>query len=190
MEVLCIQGSPRKQGNTATVLGWVEDELRAAGHQVERLDIVEMDIRGCMEDFACQKIPDRPGCSMEDDGEAVLQRILAADLVVLASPVFCWGFTAQMKALLDRCICLCKISDTDDPVYLMEGKPLALVSTAAGPKEGNMDIISEMFSRCVEYQRCRSAGQLLIPRCESYAELGEEIEASARAFGKRLAAGA
>jgi len=186
MKVLCLQGSPRREGNTATVLAWVEEELAAMGHDVEHIDIVDLSIEGCREDLSCQRVVDEPACAVHDDADLVFEKMLGADLIVFASPLFCWGFSAQMKALLDRSICLCKTSDSVAPKFLVEGKRMALVCTAAGPKDGNMDIIPEVLSRYAQYQRCEPVGDLLVPRCSEPSELDNRVKDEARKFARTI----
>ena len=94
---------------------------------------------------------------------------------------------AQMKALVDRCICLCKVPEGEDPVYLLEGKHLALVSTAAGPVEGNMDLLSRVFDGMAEYMHFKNAGELLVPLCSTPTNLGNDVEEKARAFAHTIA---
>jgi multimeric flavodoxin WrbA len=60
MKIVSVLGSPRKKGNTARVLGWVEEELVAAGHEVDHLDIVDRTVNGCVECYTCQKNPTSP----------------------------------------------------------------------------------------------------------------------------------
>jgi multimeric flavodoxin WrbA len=187
MKVLCLQGSPRREGNTATVLAWVEDEFATMGHEVDHIDVVDLNIEGCREDMSCQRVPDKPACAVHDDADLVFEKMLGSDLIVFASPLFCWGFSAQMKALLDRSICLCKTSDSAAPRFLLEGKRMALVCTAAGPKDGNMDIIPEVLSRYAQYQRCEPVGDLLVPRCTEPSELDERVKDEARKFARTVA---
>ena len=56
MNITTILGSPRKSGSTATVLGWVENELEANGHHIDRIDIMKCGIKnGCLGCYACNK---------------------------------------------------------------------------------------------------------------------------------------
>ena len=190
MHILSLQGSPRKDGNTAAVLGCVEESLAQAGHVIERVDIVDCDIAGCDECLTCQEAPDAPDCAIVDDANEIFQKMIETEVIVFASPVFCWGFTAQLKALLDRSICLCKMHDDQPSKPLLEGTPMALVATAGGPEEGNMDLIDEAFSRYVRYMRGRRAGRLLVPRCTTPSDLPEDIEERAAAFAAKLVAAA
>jgi hypothetical protein len=52
MRVMTILGSPRRQGNTAKVLGWIEDQLRAAGRQVDAANILDYHVQGCGDSLA------------------------------------------------------------------------------------------------------------------------------------------
>jgi multimeric flavodoxin WrbA len=81
MKVLTILGSPRKKGNTATVLRHFEN-LVAEHHQVDRVNITEQDVRGCLGCGACKKKPDEPGCIQKDDAVSIFNRMLNSDIVV------------------------------------------------------------------------------------------------------------
>ena len=186
MHVLSLQGSPRKDGNTAAVLGCVEEGLAKGGHVIDRVDIVDCEIAGCDECLTCQQGSDAPDCAILDDANEIFQKMVETDLIVFASPVFCWGFSAQLKALLDRSICLCKMHDDEPCIPLLRETPMALVATAAGPEDGNMDLIAETFSRYVRYMRGRQAGQLLVPRCTTPSDLPEDVEERAQAFAASL----
>jgi multimeric flavodoxin WrbA len=188
VKVLSLLGSPRAKGNTATVLEWVEETLRSEGHAVERLHVGAHQIRGCDESLNCQRVREEPGCDLPDDVNKIFEKMVASDLVMFATPLFCWSFTAQMKALLDRGICLCKLQNTDGVNFLLQGKPLALVCTAGGPEHGNMDLITEIFTRYAEYQRAVMAGALLVPRCTTPEALPSEVRKRANDFARELIA--
>jgi multimeric flavodoxin WrbA len=55
MRIMTILGSPRRHGNTATVLTWIEDWLRSEDHEVDRANILDYSVRGCGECMACKK---------------------------------------------------------------------------------------------------------------------------------------
>ena len=59
MKVMTILGSPRRNGNTAKVLGQFESMI-SNGHEVERIDIVDSNVKGCVGCYACQQKPDEP----------------------------------------------------------------------------------------------------------------------------------
>ena len=172
MKIITILGSPRKKGNTAAVLAQFEDLLKA-DHKVERINITDVKIKGCLGCDGCYRELDEPGCKRHDDGADVLTRLLAADVVVYASPVYCWGFTAQMKALIDRHYCLVKWQDGQVVSALFKGKPALLLVTCGGSTENNADLVFPMFDRQMDYLGGRVLGKYAVDNCTTPAELGE-----------------
>lgn len=186
MKFVTVMGSPRKDGNTAKVLAWAEEELKAQGHEVDHIDIIDCRIAYCDGCFQCQHVDAGPGCPQDDDANVIFKRMVDADGMILASPLYCWGFPAPLKALLDRGVCLIKRPATEDAVYLLEGKRAGLLVTAGGPDEGNADLIAETFRRYTEYLRCESRGRLVVPYCRQGAELGPNVQVQARDFALDL----
>ena len=99
MRVLGLQGSPRLKGNTATLLDAFLNEAGRLGAITERLDVVRQTISPCVECGTCEK---EGFCPFDDDMQEVYGLLWHADLVVLATPIFFYGPTAQLKALIDR----------------------------------------------------------------------------------------
>jgi multimeric flavodoxin WrbA len=183
MKVMTILGSPRKKGNTAKVLGWMEDELRAAGSEVERVVLVEHEIKGCLGCYACKRNDKSPGCVQKDDAVAIFTRMMEADAIVYASPLYCWDFTAQMKSFIDRHICLVKEFGTPDHKSALRGKRTALLVTCEDAIENNADVIQIVFDRCNEFLETTVAGKSIIPFCTTPDALSDE----ARQTAKKLA---
>ena len=186
MKFVTVMGSPRRDGNTAKALAWTEEELKAQGHEVDHIDIMDCKITYCDACFRCQNVDGGPACPQDDDGNAVFQRMIEADGVLLATPLYCWGFSAPMKALLDRGVCLIKRPGSDDAVYLLGGKRAGLLVTAGGPDDGNADLIVETFKRYTEYLRCEPKGKLVVPYCRQGAELGPNVQVQARDLAQDL----
>ncbi len=101
MLVLGINGSPRKKSNSGFLLDAFLAEAGKLGAEVALIDVPRRDIRPCMEYTVCEK---RGTCPIDDDmaaeGYTLLRR---ADVVVVATPVFFYNMSAQLKALVDRC---------------------------------------------------------------------------------------
>jgi multimeric flavodoxin WrbA len=182
MRLATVLGSPRKRGNTAAVLEQFENLVRGQ-HEVDRINVTDYEIRGCLGCDRCKRVHDRPGCVQVDAAVGVLERIMGADAVVYATPLYVWSFSAQLKALMDRHYCLVKAIGEGGRRSLVEGKRAALLVTCAGPREGNADLIQEIFRREMSYGRCRVVGIYIVPDCTSPQALG------ARAFdvAKRMA---
>jgi len=100
MKVLGIMGSPRRKGNTEILLDWVLAGAEASGAQVEKVIVSELRISPCREIYACLK---DGNCAIKDDMQALYTKLLEADRIIFASPIFFYGITSQAKALVDRC---------------------------------------------------------------------------------------
>jgi multimeric flavodoxin WrbA len=187
VNIVSVFGSPRKKGNTAAVLNWVEEELRSQGHEVDRINIKDHAINGCIECYVCQTKPDEPGCPQKDDLLDVMSRVIDADVVIYASPMFCWSWTAQIKPFIDRHFCL--VTDSGSPQWksLIEGKKAALVMTLGGPMEGNGDLLVKQFEGLVEYGKAVVAGMLTVPFCSTPEAIGGDVKEQAVTFAQELA---
>jgi multimeric flavodoxin WrbA len=99
MKVLGIFGSPRRGGNTELLL---EEALKGAekeGTEVERIYLSDFTITPCKECHGCDNTGN---CVILDDMEKIYPKLLEADVLILASPIFFYGVTAWAKALIDR----------------------------------------------------------------------------------------
>jgi len=99
MMVLGIYGSPRKAGNTDLMLDAFLDGAAKAGGEVQRLYSRDLNIQGCLECGHCDK---EGKCILEDDMQQVYPLLEAAHRIVVASPIFFYGVTGQLKLLIDR----------------------------------------------------------------------------------------
>ena len=100
MKVIGINGSSRKDGNTAIIIGKVFDELDKEGIETELIQLADYDIEPCRGCFACK---DRGNCVFTKDGfTEIFSRIVEADGIILGSPVYSADVSAKMKAFLER----------------------------------------------------------------------------------------
>lgn len=99
IRVLGISGSPRRHGNTETLLDAVLEGAREAGADVERVVLRPLDYAPCRGCNACHKTG---VCVINDDLTEVFEKIAAADVLVVASPIYSMGITAEAKGLIDR----------------------------------------------------------------------------------------
>jgi len=132
MRITTLLGSAKKKGNTATVLGWVEKELETLGHSVERIYLQNKTIGGCMGCAKCRQTPDAIACVQKDDAPAILERMMASDVVLYASPVYFWEFTSQIKRLIDRSYALVTNYHQPGHTSLMADKKIGLLATGGG----------------------------------------------------------
>ena len=99
MRILGIMGSPRLGGNTDLLLDAALDGARSAGAEVEKIVVDKLNISPCREHYGCLE---DGNCIIRDDMDALYPKLLDADGIVVASPMFFYGITAQLKALIDR----------------------------------------------------------------------------------------
>jgi protein-tyrosine-phosphatase/putative NADPH-quinone reductase len=97
--VLGLQGSPRTKGNTTILLSTFLTEAERLGARTQHLDVARKNISPCQECGTC----DKDGfCPIDDDMQQIYPLLRQADVIVMATPIFFYGPTAQMKALIDR----------------------------------------------------------------------------------------
>ncbi len=166
MHILTILGSARRHGNTDTVLRSFENQIPAI-HTHERIDLIKYKINGCLGCGVCQKDFDQPGCRQKDDVLAIFERLFTADLIVYATPLYCWDFSSQLKSLMDRHYCLMKWRFPGGKRSLLEGRRAALLVTCGDPVENNADIIQTIFRRQMDCLDCTVAGIFILPECPS-----------------------
>lgn len=99
IEVLGISGSPRRHGNTETLLDSFLDGAKSADGGVEKVVIKTLIYRSCQGCNACQKTG---VCILTDDFTPLHHRVLEVDIIALASPIYSMGITAEMKSFIDR----------------------------------------------------------------------------------------
>lgn len=102
MKVVAINGSARRDGNTALLIERTLEPLRAAGHECELIQLAAKDIRGCTACGRCRELGDGRCHGRTDDGNAIIETLLSADVLLLGSPTYFADLTAELKAIIDR----------------------------------------------------------------------------------------
>ena len=100
-KVLILSGSPRKNGNSDILCDEFARGAAEAGNHVEKIRVAEKNIGFCRACYACRGTG---VCAIKDDMAEVLQKMIDADVLVLASPVYFYSIDAQLKALIDRTV--------------------------------------------------------------------------------------
>ena len=99
MDVLAFLGSPRKKGNSEILTGAFLEGVRQEGGSPEIIRLCDLKIAPCISCGGCDK---EGKCVVEDDMTPLYQKIIAIDKIILASPIYFYGITAQAKAFIDR----------------------------------------------------------------------------------------
>ena len=101
MKVLAINGSPRPKGNTNALINYVFEEIENEGIETEVYQLAGKKIRGCLSCYKCFGNKDQR-CSVDDDLNPLIQKMMAVDGIILGSPVYVASVTSEIKAVMDR----------------------------------------------------------------------------------------
>jgi multimeric flavodoxin WrbA len=137
MKVLGIYGSPRKGGNTDILLDEALKGAASEGAEVTSIRCCNLKLAGCLECGGCDNTGE---CVQDDDMQLVYPKLLEADVIILASPIFFYGLTSQAKALIDRCQamwCKRRLDKTSERRRTYDGGRGYLISVGA-TKGGNL----------------------------------------------------
>ncbi len=198
MNILAINGSPTMhKGMTHVLLTSFLDGAREAGAQTQTLFLQKMKVSACLGCYGCWvKTPG--ACVQNDDGAKLIEEVRQADLLVLGTPVYLDGMTAQMKLFIDRLMPLLA------PRFeLVEGHcrhsrryeklpRVALVSVAGFHEPDNFDALIDHVERICRNLHMEFAGSLVRPACyvlsmeEAFPEPVRKIKQAAHRAGREL----
>ena len=152
MKILILTGSPRKNGNSATLAEHFARGAREAGHEVARFDAAFRKVHPCV---ACNSCGMNGPCVFKDDFEFVREHLVAADCVVFATPMYYFGISAQLKAVIDR-------------FYAVNGsihvpKKAVLLMTYANTAASEAVPISSHYDVLLKYLGWTDAGRIIVP---------------------------
>ena len=134
MKLVAIAGSPRTNGNSTALLRHAVEGAQERGATAEVLSARDLKVAGCLACESCKRSADAV-CVQQDDMHAVYAAIRGCDALLLASPVYFYGLTSQIKAIVDRCYALMPfegVPEGEQPVpRIAPGKPLYVITTQA-----------------------------------------------------------
>ena len=150
MKILVITGSPRKNGNSNTLADNFIKGAQEAGHSVVKFDSAFKNVHPCI---ACNKCGMKGQCVFKDDFEFVKENIIDADAVVFVSPMYYFGISAQIKAVIDR-------------FYAINGqihvsKKAALIMTYADTSTKEAQPIINHYETLLNYLGWSDAGKVI-----------------------------
>jgi len=166
MKVVIFQGSPRKNGCTATLVKPFLSELVNNGLEVKTISLYDKKISPCIECYQCQNRLGEYGCSIDDDMYDISDEILMADCFILASPIFIWYCTAPMKAMLDRFYGLHKYYGEKRGSSLLEGKKCGIIATCGYDLEYGISPFEDGIKRFCEHFKIEYIGKAAVQRAE------------------------
>ena len=155
MKILVLQGSPNANGLTAILAREFAVGAREAGHDVDIVNVASLDVAPCTGCVACGY---GGPCAQYDDFDELREQILASDMLVFATPLYYYGMTAQLKAVVDR---FCSANPR------ISGKRLksALLAVAWNDDSWTFDALETHYDTLVRYLNLRDCGRVLGGGC-------------------------
>lgn len=135
MKTIILNGSPRKNWNTAMMLKEAQKGAESAGAETEYIDLYDLSYTGCRSCMACKrKGAERCKCFWKDDLSPVIDRIFAADALIIGSPIYLGDITSQVHALIER-LHFCALSYDDYSNYYTGKTDVGIILTMNAPEE-------------------------------------------------------
>ncbi len=177
MKVLVLQGSPNTDGSTALLAREFARGAHEAGHDVKIVDVAMLDISPCTGCVACGY---GGPCAQHDDFDGLREEILGADALAFATPLYYYGMSAQLKAVIDR---FCSANPR------ISGKRLksVLLAVAWNDDDRTFEALEAHYNTLVRYLNLRDCGRVLGGGCGTPSMTRRSsFPAKARALGASM----
>ena len=152
MNILIISGSPRKGGNTE-LLAEAFAKGASAHHHVEIVSVRDVKVNPCLGCNACF-VSEGNSCAQKDDMALIYEKMNHADMLVIASPVYFYGISAQLKTVIDRFH-----NPIRDSFHI---KKMALLLVGAATLPELFDAILTEYNLCLKFFNIEDAGKVLV----------------------------
>lgn len=163
-KIVVLNGSPRKNGNTAMLIDSFTKGAENVGNQVTRFDLQQMNLHPCIGCGAGGKDKTSP-CIQKDDMDRIYQALYEAEVLVLATPVYGWGMSAQLKMVLDR---MAAILEAGIP----NTKETYLLTAAGDNSEENFAPLVLHYETMAKYLNWTDKGRIL---AGGFADIGDIV---------------
>ena len=187
-KIVIVSGSPKKDGNTETLIKWFCEGAAAEGAEVSVVRAAQWKLKanGCISCRMCQKNKEY-GCVLQDDATAALLQMSRSDVIVMATPLYFFSASAQIKILVDRMFSLYKWNNEANTMEtILKGKTMVLLATAY--ENTGLDALEKPFILTAEYTGMKYSS-LLVPNAGVSGQIVKlpAIREKAAALGKQVA---
>lgn len=177
MKIVVLTGSPRRNGNTSFLADQFINGATESGHDVFRFDCASHKIEGCLGCNACGM---NGPCVLKDDFGLVRQRIVDADMVVFVTPMYYFGFSAQLKKVIDRFYAI-------NGKIKGDSKKSAFIMAYANTSAKDAQPMIAHYQTLVDYLGWKDVGQVIAPGMWTEGEVNNTTYADkAYQLGKKL----
>ena len=152
--IVILNGSPRRNGNTSALVRAFTEGAEQAGHTVREFFLDAMDIHGCKGCFGGHSSRDCP-CVQRDDMVRIYPAVRDCDVIVLASPLYYWNLSGQLRTAVDR---LFALEEGDGNLLRGRGRASALLMAAEG--NGFEDVLT-YYDHLVKHLQWNNLGHVL-----------------------------
>lgn len=153
-KIVILNGSPRRKGNTSALVRAFTEGAESAGHTVTEFFLDEMNIHGCKGCFGGHSGKDSP-CVQKDDMDKVYPAVKESDVIILATPLYYWNMSGQIRTAVDR---LFALEEGDGNLLRGQGRASALLMAAEG--HGFEDVLL-YYDHLMEHLRWKNLGHIL-----------------------------
>ncbi|MDD5069602.1 MAG: flavodoxin family protein [Candidatus Omnitrophica bacterium] len=161
-KVIIISGSPKRDGNTGLLINWFLEGLSVKECEFEVIAAGSLSLKsfGCCACRICQE-REAYGCVLDDDASLVLKRMIDSDLIVMATPLYFFSASAQIKAVFDRMFSLYKWDNRNNTfITPLSGKTFVLIASAY--EDVGLGVLESPFKLTAEYSNM-SYRSFLVP---------------------------
>ncbi len=153
-KIVILNGSPRRKGNTSALVKAFTEGAESAGNTVTEFFLDEMNIHGCKGCFGGHSSRECP-CVQKDDMDRIYPAVKESDVVVLATPLYYWNMSGQIRTAIDR---LFALEEGDGNLLRGNGRSSALLMAAEG--QGFDDVLL-YYDHLMEHLRWTNLGHVL-----------------------------
>ena len=151
MKIVVLMGSPNRKGSTSILAEQFKRGAEESGHTVDMIDVCRADVDPCI---GCVKCGYEGPCVQKDGVQAIKAALLSADMVVFATPLYYYGMTAQLKAVVDR---FCSYNSSLNSRHLKS----ALLTVAWNADDWTFDALTAHYKTLVRYINFEDCGMVL-----------------------------
>ncbi len=181
--ILVLTGSPRRNGNSDRMADAFIKGALSVGHEVTKFETAKKEIGGCKACKTCWS-KGKP-CSFRDDFDELAPLLEAADVIVFSTPLYWFGFTAQIKSAIDRMYAYIGKS-CKRPLKIKES---LLLVCGADDEMKIFDGIIATYKEIAHYMKWEDKGVLAVPKVNEKGDIGAtDALVKAEGYGKSLSA--